>query len=110
MAELNVEIKGLFENAIKEDRKNVKVGINEVVKSIERGQAKFVIYANNVSPKEIVAKLPYLCKEKGVPCVELSTKEELGSLVGLKSASSISLVNVPKGLEDKLNSLKEQLS
>ncbi|MEM2061684.1 MAG: ribosomal L7Ae/L30e/S12e/Gadd45 family protein, partial [Candidatus Caldarchaeum sp.] len=33
----------------------IKKGVNEVIKAIERGQAKFVVIATDVDPPEIVA-------------------------------------------------------
>ncbi len=71
----------------------IKKGTNEVTKSIERGLAKLVIYAENVSPKEIVMHLPLLCKEKNVPCVTVPSKEELGAAAGLPvSAASVAII------------------
>jgi len=61
----------------------IKKGINEVTKMIERGKAKHVIYAEDVSPKEITMHLPLLCKEKGVACSAVPSKEELGAAAGL---------------------------
>lgn len=61
----------------------LRKGSNEVTKALERGQAKLVVYAQDVSPKEIVLHLPLLAKEKNVPCVEVGTKEELGAAAGL---------------------------
>ncbi|NQU78925.1 50S ribosomal protein L7ae [Candidatus Woesearchaeota archaeon] len=61
----------------------IKKGVNEVTKAIEKGNAKLVAYANDVSPKEIVMHLPLLCKEKNIPCVEVGGKEELGAAAGL---------------------------
>ncbi len=71
----------------------ISKGANEVTKMIERGQAKLVIYAADVNPKEIVMHLPLLCKEKGIPCVEVPNKEELGTAAGLEvSTSSIAII------------------
>lgn len=61
----------------------IKKGTNEVTKALERAQAKLVVYASDVSPKEIVMHLPMLAKEKGVPCFEAGTKEELGNVAGV---------------------------
>jgi large subunit ribosomal protein L7Ae len=66
----------------------IEKGTNEVTKSIERGSAKFVVYAKDVEPKEIVQHLPILCKEKGIPCAEIDSKQKLGIAVGLSVASS----------------------
>jgi ribosomal protein L30E len=44
----------------------IKKGTNEVTKAIELGTAKLVVYAADVSPKEIVQHLPIICKEKNI--------------------------------------------
>ena len=58
-------------------------GSNETTKQVERGQAKLVVVAKDVEPKEVVMHLPLLCKDKGVVCVEVPSKEELGAAAGL---------------------------
>ena len=62
----------------------IKKGSNEVTKFIERGQAKLVVIAKDVNPPEITMHIPLLCKEKGVPCVEVPTREELGAAAGMQ--------------------------
>ena len=61
----------------------VKKGINEATKALERGTAKLVAYAKDVQPAEIVMHLPVLAKEKGIPCFEIPSKEELGTASGI---------------------------
>ena len=61
----------------------IRKGTNEVTKSIERGEAKLVAYAMDVVPKEIVMHLPLLCREKGIACFGVSSREELGAAAGL---------------------------
>ncbi|MBS3128154.1 50S ribosomal protein L7Ae [Candidatus Woesearchaeota archaeon] len=61
----------------------LKKGTNEVTKAIERGTAKLVAVAKDVSPPEIVMHLPMLCKEKRIPFFEVKSKEELGAAAGL---------------------------
>ncbi|MCK5043990.1 ribosomal L7Ae/L30e/S12e/Gadd45 family protein [Candidatus Pacearchaeota archaeon] len=71
----------------------IEKGTNEVTKAIERGTAKFVAYAADVEPKEVVQHLPLLCKEKGIPCQEVDNKQKLGIAVGLPvSASSVAII------------------
>src|SRR3989338_896606 len=61
----------------------IRKGANEVTKAIEKGVAKLVVYAADVSPKEIIMHLPLLCKEKNIPCFQVAKKEDLGAAVGL---------------------------
>ena len=71
---------------VEKARKTGKVekGTNEVTKAIERGTAKLVVYAADVEPKEIIQHIPMLCKEKGIPCKEVESRQKLGIAVGLK--------------------------
>jgi len=66
----------------------IKKGANEATKALERGNAKLVAIAKDVSPPEIVMHIPVLAKEKGVSCVEIASKEELGVAAGIKVGTS----------------------
>ena len=79
----------------------IEKGTNEVTKAIERGTAKFVAYAADVEPKEIVAHLMIICKEKNIPCMEADSKQKLGVAVGLPvSASSIAVIEAGEAQAD----------
>ena len=61
----------------------IRKGTNEATKVIEKGIAKFVVIAKDVNPPEITMHIPILSEEKGVPCVQVPSKEELGAAAGL---------------------------
>ena len=95
-------------NLIERARRTGKIekGTNEVTKAIERATAKFVAYASDVDPKEIVQHIPILCNEKKIPCQEVDSKQKLGIAAGLPvSASSIAIIE-PGETEAEINSLK----
>lgn len=71
----------------------IRIGINEVTKNIERGQAKAVFYANDVNPSEIVAHLPGLCAEMSTVCASIGNRAELGSAVGIKAATAVAIID-----------------
>ena len=73
----------------------IKKGTNEVTKIIERGNAKLVVVAKDVSPPEITMHIPLLCKDKGVPCVEVPSKEELGAAAGLQVGTASIVITEP---------------
>lgn len=84
-----------FYNIIETAKKTGKIdkGTNEVTKAVELGSAKLVVYAKDVEPKEIVAHLPILCKEKGIPCHEVDSKQKLGLSAGLGvKASAVAVI------------------
>ncbi len=68
-------------------------GVNEATKTIERGIAKLVVIAEDVTPEEVVMHLPLLCDEKKIPYVFVPSKEELGRSSGINvPTSSIAIV------------------
>lgn len=86
----------------------VKKGTNEVTKVIEKGLAKFVAVAEDVSPKEITMHIPLLAKEKGIPCRMVPSREELGSAAGL-TVPTVAVAVVEEGdSKDLIKSLKEE--
>jgi large subunit ribosomal protein L7Ae len=90
----------------------IKRGVNETTKAVERGQAKFVIIAENVDPPEIVAHLPLLCEDKNVPYLYVPDKKKLGEVAGINtiaSSSAIIEVGEAKALYDELLSKFSEL-
>ena len=88
----------------------VKKGSNETTKAIERGQAKLVVIAKDVEPKEIVMHLPVLCEEKKCEYVYVPSKEELGRAVGINvrtaSACIIELGEAKDLVEEIIKKIK----
>ena len=85
----------------------IEKGTNEVTKAIERETAKFVAYAADVEPKEIVQHIPVLCKEKKIPCQEVDNKQKLGVVAGLSvAASSVAVIDAGEA-EKEISGLKE---
>lgn len=85
-----------FYNLIERAKKTGKVdkGVNEVIKAVELGAAKLVVYAKDVEPKEIVSHIPELCKDKGILCFEVDSKQKLGVSVGIGvPASAVAIIN-----------------
>ena len=79
----------------------IKKGANEVIKALERGTAKLVAYAKDVTPAEVVMHLPLIAKEKNIPCIEIEKKDELGAAAGL-SVSTSAVAIIAEGEAKKL--------
>ncbi|AAT43865.1 LSU ribosomal protein L7AE [Picrophilus oshimae DSM 9789] len=97
----------MVENSYKTGK--VRKGTNEVVKSIERGESKLVVIAEDVSPAEVVYYLPTLCEERKVPYVYVKKKSDLGLKVGIASAASVSIVDYGKN-DDAYKSIVSQIN
>ncbi|MFH1224749.1 MAG: 50S ribosomal protein L7Ae [Candidatus Diapherotrites archaeon] len=89
----------------------IRIGSNEVTKAIERGNAKLVVIAQDVTPPEVVMHLPLLCDEKKVPYGYVQAKKDLGASAGLKvGTSAVAIENegdAKKELDDLAKKIKE---
>ncbi len=92
----------------------LRKGTNEVTKVVERGEAALVVMAEDVEPPEILAHMPLLCEEKGIPYAYVPSKQELGVAAGLgKATASCAITDPGKGkpmldeLAAKIRSLKK---
>lgn len=90
-------------------------GANEATKYVERGQAKLVIMAEDVTPEEILAHMPILCEEKNIPYTYVPSKEQLGVSAGLGvPTSAIAIINPGKekdlveNIVKKIETMKKQ--
>jgi large subunit ribosomal protein L7Ae len=112
MPELSEEQMDEAYNVVEVARSTGKIrkGTNEVTKAIEREQAQLVIVAKDASPAELIMHIKPLCDEKKIPCVEVNSKEELGTAAGLPVASvSIAVVDAGEA-KDKLKLFTEKKS
>ena len=105
--ELRERTVGLVESTAKKGK--IKAGINEVTKAIERGTAKFVVIAEDVSPKEVVMHLPMLCEEKNIPFSYIATRKDLGEKAGLRTATA-SIAITESGEEAEMKDLAKKIA
>ncbi len=73
----------------------VRKGTNETTKAIERGIAKLVVIAEDVTPPEVVAHLPILCEERKIPYVFVPSKDQIGPAIGIEVPTASAAVLDP---------------
>ena len=79
----------------------VRKGVNETTKAIERGIAKLVVMAEDVTPEEVLMHLPILCEEKQVPYAYVPLKTDLGKASGI-DVPTASVVVIEEGDSKRL--------
>lgn len=109
MAEKDLSERAL--QAVEQARATGKIrkGTNEVTKAVERGVAKLVVIAKDVSPPEILMHLPLIAKEKSIPLVYIEKKEELGAAAGLSVATSAVAVILEGEAKNIIKEIAEEL-
>jgi large subunit ribosomal protein L7Ae len=91
------------------DSGKLRKGTNEVTKVVERGDAQFVVMAEDVQPEEILAHMPLLCEEKGVPYAYVPSKQELGVAAGLGKATASAAILDPGKAKPLLDDLAAKI-
>ena len=88
----------------------MKKGSNEVTKAAERGNAKFIIMAEDVNPPELLAHIPLICAEKNIPFGYVPSQEFLAKEAGMPNGvrtASLALLEVAKGAQEKFDEVVE---
>ncbi len=84
-------------------------GTNETTKTIERGKAKLVLIAENVTPPEVVAHLPLLCDERKAPYVYVPDKAAIGEALGMTVGSAAAAIEETGDAEKLVAEIVEKL-
>ena len=88
----------------------IKKGSNEVTKTAERGTAQFTVLAEDVNPPELLAHIPLICEEKGIPYGYVPSQEFLANEAGLPTGvktASIAIMEINKSAQEKYQEVVE---
>ena len=87
----------------------VSKGTNETTKAIEKGKAKMVVVAKDVTPPEVVMHIPAIAEEKGIPCFQVPAKEDLGAAAGLQVGTGSVAITAEGESKDIIKELTEKI-
>ena len=93
----------------KDGRGKIKKGANEVTKAAERGIASMIVMAENVNPGELLAHVPMICKEKGIPFIYVEDQGYLADSAGMTAGTrtaAVAVLDVYKEAQDIFNEVK----
>ncbi|KAG8381569.1 hypothetical protein BUALT_Bualt06G0135200 [Buddleja alternifolia] len=74
------------------EKKCLKRGVKEVVKSIRRGNKGVCVIAGNISPIDVITHVPILCEENDIPYIYVPSKEDLANAGATKRPTCCVLV------------------
>ena len=110
--QVSKELQDLAYELVEKARDTGKIGkgANEATKHVERGQAKMVVMAEDVTPEEILAHMPILCEEKKIPYTYVPSKEELGNAAGLGvPTTAIAIITAGKD-KDSIDAIVKKIA
>ena len=102
------KVSDLLQKVVKNGGK-VKAGVNEVTKMLERGNAKLVVLAEDVSPEELLLHIPTLADEKKIPYTYSKDRKSLGEACNLKVKASCIAVIIDGQAKKELETLVKEI-
>jgi len=91
--------------------KQMRKGANEATKTLNRGQAEFVVLAADAEPLEILLHIPLLCEDKNVPYVFVRSKQALGRACGVSRPVIAASVTQNEGsqIKPQINTIQQEI-
>jgi len=82
-------------------KKQLRRGVKEVVKSIRKGARGFCVMAADVAPVDVIAHVPILCEETGIPYCFVPSRELLGKAAQLKRPTCVLFLPLIEDTDDE---------
>lgn len=67
-------------------------GVKEVIRALRKKEKGLMVLAGNVTPIDVLAHIPILCEEAGIPYIFVPSKEELGAASATKRPTSVVMI------------------
>ncbi|CAH2277447.1 H ACA ribonucleo complex subunit 2 [Pelobates cultripes] len=72
--------------------KNIRRGVKEVQKFINKGERGIVVLAGDTLPIEVYCHIPIMCEDLGIPYAYTPSKNDLGAAAGSKRPTCVILI------------------
>ncbi|TWW75239.1 H/ACA ribonucleoprotein complex subunit 2-like protein [Takifugu flavidus] len=90
--------------------KNIRRGVKEVQKFINKGEKGIVVLAGDTLPIEVYCHLPVMCEDRNLPYAYIPSKVDLGSSAGSKRPTCVILIKPHEDYQDSYNECLEEVS
>ncbi|XP_077328494.1 LOW QUALITY PROTEIN: H/ACA ribonucleoprotein complex subunit 2 [Lithobates pipiens] len=89
--------------------KNIRRGVKEVQKFINKGEKGIVVLAGDTLPIEVYCHVPVMCEDRGIPYAYIPSKSDLGAAAGSKRPTCVIMVKPNSEYEDSYNDCMEDV-
>ncbi|KAG8578529.1 hypothetical protein GDO81_010520 [Engystomops pustulosus] len=89
--------------------KNIRRGVKEVQKFINKGEKGIVVLAGDTLPVEVYCHLPAMCEERSIPYAYVPSKTDLGGAAGSKRPTCVILIKSNDEYKDAYNDCLEEV-
>ncbi|KAJ0003853.1 hypothetical protein NQD34_010067 [Periophthalmus magnuspinnatus] len=90
--------------------KQIRRGVKEVQKFINKGEKGIVVLAGDTLPIDVYCHLPVMCEDHSLPYAYIPSKLDLGSSAGSKRPTCVILIKPHEEYQDQYNDVLEEVS
>ncbi|XP_041808417.1 H/ACA ribonucleoprotein complex subunit 2-like protein isoform X2 [Chelmon rostratus] len=90
--------------------KNIRRGVKEVQKFINKGEKGIVVLAGDTLPIDVYCHLPVMCEDRNLPYAYIPSKVDLGSSAGSKRPTCVILIKSHPDYQDAYDECVEEVS
>ncbi|XP_054902650.1 H/ACA ribonucleoprotein complex subunit 2-like protein [Poeciliopsis prolifica] len=90
--------------------KNIRRGVKEVQKFINKGEKGIVVLAGDTLPIDVYSHLPVMCEDRSLPYAYIPSKVDLGSSAGSKRPTCVILIKPHADYQDAYDECLEEVS
>ncbi|XP_068186681.1 H/ACA ribonucleoprotein complex subunit 2-like protein [Antennarius striatus] len=90
--------------------KNIRRGVKEVQKFINKGEKGIVVLAGDTLPIDVYCHLPIMCEDRSLPYAYIPSKLDLGSSAGSKRPTCVILVKPHQDYQEAYDECLEEVS
>ncbi|XP_063783965.1 H/ACA ribonucleoprotein complex subunit 2 [Pseudophryne corroboree] len=89
--------------------KNIRRGVKEVQKFINKGEKGLVVLAGDTFPIEVYCHVPIMCEDRSIPYAYIPSKSDLGAAAGSKRPACVILIKPNSEYQDSYNDCLEEV-
>ncbi|KAJ1126324.1 hypothetical protein NDU88_004732 [Pleurodeles waltl] len=90
-------------------QKQIRRGVKEVQKFINKGEKGIVILAGDTQPIEVYCHFPVMCEDRSIPYVYIPSKLDLGMAAGSKRPTCVLLVKAHEDYQEAFDECMEEV-
>ncbi|KAM3601888.1 uncharacterized protein V6R79_020523 [Siganus canaliculatus] len=90
--------------------KNIRRGVKEVQKFINKGEKGIVVLAGDTMPIEVYCHVPVMCEDRNLPYAYIPSKLDLGSSAGSKRPTCVILIKPHQDYQEAYDECLQEVS
>ncbi|KAG9346833.1 hypothetical protein JZ751_007179 [Albula glossodonta] len=90
--------------------KQIRRGVKEVQKFINKGEKGIVVLAGDTLPIDVYCHLPIMCEDRNLPYAYIPSKVDLGSSAGSKRPTCVIMIKPHEEYQEAYNECLEEVT